>query len=139
MSDVIGALRDYLLSEGDVTTLTGARIYGGSIKDTDVAAMPRATVILSPAGGGLLGNAYQDYGDTRVDVDCYGEDSFQAYALYLAVYAALKHLRRTIAGDQVLLHWARASSKGTEARDPETDWPLVTSSWQVLAAEVPAA
>lgn len=142
MTDVIGAVKDYLENEGTVTALLDSdttRIYGGEILRADIDEMPRGAVVLSPAGGGLIGNAYQDYGDVRVDVDCYGATPYEAYTLYLAVYASLKHLRRSIAGDQVLLHWARASSKGTEARDPETDWPVVTSSWQVLAAEVTPA
>lgn len=100
--------------------------------------MPRYAVVLKEAGGGLIGQAYQDYGDVRLDITCYGATPYQASRLSSAVYSALKHLEREVVSG-VLLHWARPSSKSTGARDPDTDWPVSVSSWQVLSAEITAA
>jgi hypothetical protein len=138
MVDPIAALVAWLNLDGTLVALVDGRTYGGELPREQVAAMPRAAVVLRPAGGGLLGRAYQDVGDVRVDVECYGAVARQAWEVNLAVYQALKHLSRVVSAG-VLLHWAQPSSKGVLARDPVTDWPVCLASYQVLAAEVPAA
>lgn len=130
-ADPIAALVAYLKA----VPVAGGRVYGGELPRAQNASMPRAAVVLKGAGGGVLGQGYQNYGDLRVDADCYGESPLAGWQLYLEVYALLKHLRREVAAG-VLLHWAKSSSRGISARDPETDWPLTVSSWQVLASEV---
>lgn len=136
MTDVVGALAAYLKADSGVAALAGTRVYGGELARNQIEQMPRTAVVLKPSGGGLLGRAYQEYGDRRIDIDCYGATPRDGETLYLAVYRSLKQLRRTVSSG-VLLHWALASSAGVTARDTDTDWPLTLSSWQVLASEVP--
>lgn len=135
MAEPIAALVAFLKDDPDSAALTAGRIYGGELPREQVPDMPRAAVVLRPAGGGSIGRAYQDYGDRRIDVDCFGDSPKAAWGLHLAVHDALKHLRRAVHAG-VLLHWARESAGGVLARDPDTDWPIAASSWQVLAAEV---
>jgi hypothetical protein len=135
VADPIEGLVEFLQADAGVSLLVGSRVYGGELPRADVTSMPRTAVVLKPAGGGLLGTAFQEYGDIRVDVDCWGETPRAAWILYLAVNAALKQLRHEESAD-VLLRWARPSSRGVSARDPDTDWPVCLSSWQVLAHEV---
>lgn len=133
-ADLIGGLVAFLKADAGVAALAGGRVHGGHIPDRDIEAMPRATVVLKGAGGGLLGRAYLRAGDRRVDVDCYGRTDREGEDLYLAVHEALKGLRPTTVGN-VQLKWAEPSSRGVNLRDPDTDWPLTASSWQVLAGE----
>ena len=136
MTDPIGALVAYLKVDTAVATLASTRIYGAELPKSEIenASNPRAIVVVKQAGGGMLGLAYQQYGDIRADVACYGSTPFNASALYGAVYDALKELRREVYAS-TLLHWAQSSARGTQGRDPDLDWPVVFSSWQVLAAE----
>jgi hypothetical protein len=135
MIDVIEAVVAYLKSDAGVAALVGTRVYGGELPRSQAATMPQGTVVVSPAGGGLLGLSGNDYGDSRVDIDCYSTTPHQAYKLNLAVYDAMKAIRRRKQGT-ALLHWSRPSSTGATGRD--TDWPITVSSYQVLAAEVAA-
>jgi hypothetical protein len=140
MVDLVGAVVAFLKADGGVAALAGTRVYGGELPKSESATppMPRAAAVVKEAGGGVLGQAYQEHGDVRLDVICYGATPYEASRLSGAVYTALKNLKRVkITG--VLIHWATASSKATGARDPDTDWPLSVSSWQVLVAEIPAA
>jgi hypothetical protein len=134
MPDPIAASVAFLLSDAPLVTLVGSRVFGGELPAREAEHMPRAAVVLKPAGGGLLGTGTIDVGDTRLDVDCYGATPLDAWTVYLAVYGALKGLTRGAYASTVL-HWARPSSRGTLARDPDTDWPVTVSSWQVLAGE----
>jgi hypothetical protein len=138
MVDPIAALVAWLKVDAALAALLDGRIFGGELPREQIASMPRPALVLRPAGGGLLGRAFQDFGDVRVDVECYGAVSRQAWEVNLAAYQALKHLSRVVSAG-VLLHWAQPSSKGVLARDPSTDWPVCLASYQVLAAEVPAA
>lgn len=132
----IVALMEHLKSDTAVAEIVGERVFGGEIPEDEVADMPEATVLIKRAGGlDVIGQGYQDYGDIRVDVLCYEATPFLAEALYLAVFPAMKHLRRTTYGDCVL-HWARHAGGAIPLRDPDTDWPILFSSWQVLAGEL---
>jgi hypothetical protein len=131
-ADPIAGLIGILLSDGDVATRSGSRVFGGDVPEG--TEMPQACVVLKAAGGGLIGRGFQNYGDTRIDVYCYGESLKQAHDVNLAVYGALKHLRSQIS-EGVQIKWARAASKGVSGIDPTTQWPTCVSSWQVLAGE----
>jgi len=128
MPDPVAAVAAYLQ---DVAALT---VFGGELPAREADAMPRRVVVVKPAGGGLLGGGTLAAGDTRLDVDCYGETALDSWLVYQAVYAALKGLTRQTRAE-TLLHWARPSTRGTLARDPDTDWPVTISSWQVFAGE----
>lgn len=121
-----------------MAALVSTRVYGGELPKGDVALMPRATVVVKRAGGGVIGTAYQDYSDVRVDVIGYGANLLQADQVFLTVHDALKHMRSAVYAS-TLLHWARLSAGAFTGRDPDTDWATCLSSWQVLASEVAAA
>ena len=135
-ADPIGALVG-------ITTLPNApssivRVFGGTLPRSEVGSMPRTSVVVKAAGGGLLGLEGQVYGDRRVDVDCYGATGHESWNVYLAVEAALESLSHEVWGD-ALLKWAKPSSRGFQAKDPDTDWDDTVSSWQVLAGKEAAA
>ena len=142
--DPIVALVSYLKSIQDVSNLAGPRVYGAEMPDSVNAVMPKKVVVLRRAGGGILigsggGGGYLRVGDFRLDVRCYGETPFEAARLSLVVQEALKQMRRNVQGS-ALLHWANPSGGPLSLRDPDAEWPLEFSSWQVLSSEqeVPA-
>lgn len=136
--DPIAAVRTVLLADTAVAALVSTRIYGGEVPASASPTMPRACIVLNAAGGPENpGGGYQQYGNTRLDVFCYGATLNESWAVYLAAYTALKQMRRQVVSS-VLLHSASVSSKGATARDPLTQWPTTLSSWLVLAAEIAA-
>lgn len=132
MANVIEAVRLYLAADAGVAGRVDTRVFGGELPRTENDSMPRAAVVVSRAGGGLLGTTTTLYGDVRLDVDCYGADPVEADGLYEDVERALKSLGGALY-DEVRLLWAKPSAGGVRGRDPDADWPMVISSWQVLA------
>jgi hypothetical protein len=135
--DVVGALRTYLLAQAPVTTIT-TNVFAGSMPRSFVASHPdpMEAVILRRSGGGGLGST-NNWGDKRIDVDCYGPNEKAASDLFDAVYAALKGSGTRVV-NQVLIHWAVCVADGTSGRDPQTTWPVCVGTFQVLAGEVAA-
>lgn len=139
-ADVIAAVRAFLQADPGVAAAVGTqagygvRAFGGEFPRQLASTMPGAAVVVKAAGGGLLGAAQQRYGDTRVDVDCYGRTPHEAWDVYLDVAAAFDALDADeYAGG--LLKGANVSSRGIQARDPDTDWPVVVATWQVVAGK----
>jgi len=134
--DVIGALRSFVLADPGVSALT-TNVYAGSLpRSVQEGSSPPTAVILRRAGGGSLGQT-NNFGDKRVDVDCYGANEKAASDLFDAVYAALKGMGTTVE-NQVLLHWAICVADGTSGHDPQTTWPVCIGTFQVLASEMAA-
>jgi hypothetical protein len=129
-ADPIAAAVAYLKADGSV----GSRVFGGELPGREAKSMPRQAVVVKPAGGGLLGRNGQAYRDQRIDVDCYGETPLEAWGLHLLVEAALSRLSRSVQAG-VLLASARSSTRGTLARDPDTDWPVAVSTYQLTLGE----
>lgn len=134
--DLIAALVEFVADVPEVRALTDGRVFGGELPAEEQRFMPRAAVVVSPAGGsGAFGGGYQQYGDRRVDVHLYAATMPDADALWRALNPAMKQMRRAVHAD-CLLHWARSGGDPLTLRDPDTDWPYVLASYQVMAAEV---
>jgi hypothetical protein len=139
IADPIAAVRALLAADADVAALLAARVFGGELPGAEAKLMPRAAIVVRPAGGTQsIGGEWQDFGDTRIDVRCYGATPREAYALWRTVHPVLKHLKRQVV-DETMLHWARPAGGPIAMRDPDTEWPSVNCSWQVLASERPVA
>lgn len=136
MPDRVAALIAFLQTNAAVAELTAGRVYGGELPESEQRHQPRPAVVVSPGGGGSgsIGNAFQEYGDRSVDLRLYGKTPGQADLLWRTVAPALKHLRREVHAG-CLLHWAKPSVGEINLRDPNTQWPFVLASYQVLAAE----
>lgn len=136
--DHIAALIELLKADARVAERCAGRVVGGtSIPDQYVAAMPTEIVVLAYSGGvGMIGVGAQSYGDVRVDTRTYGATERAASELFRAVYSALKGFQREVHAN-MLLHWARNAGGPLPLRDPDTGWPFVQASWQVLAGEIP--
>lgn len=138
VADPIKGLTTFLKADATIAALVAARVFGEELPKSETASMPRKCIVVEPSGPGSLGGGYQEYGDLRVDLRCYGETPYEARRLQRAAYGALKALRRKVHSG-VLLHWAIRSGGPIGLRDPDTDWPFVFESYQVLVAEVEVA
>lgn len=134
-NDPIAALITYLKADAGVSALVGDLVWGGRVPEE--AAMPQASVLIRPNGGGGLGQSGQNVAAIRVMVESYGKTPTEAWAVHLAVRKAmLAMLRDSLAG--VLLHRAFVSSDGISVLDPATDppWPLTMTNYQVVVSDL---
>lgn len=144
--DTISALIAYLSSYAEVASLVGTdpvRIYGDGLPldavkniDGDILGTPRPSITLSKTAG-FPAFAHMDLDRQRVDIRCYGENPYEADNLHRTVHLAMKHIER-LRIDGMLIHSTKPQIGGMVLLDPDTDWPNVFSSWEVLIAEVPA-
>ena len=136
--DPVAALVSYLETESTLQFLIEGRVFGEELPAVENAQMPRACiVVMASGGGGNIGSSYQQFGDGRVDVRCYGPSTREAKRLANLVYVAIKTLKRTVE-KSCLIHWARLAGGPIKLNDLDTDWPCFWMSWQLLAAEVAA-
>ncbi len=135
-TDPLAALIRYLKLDAHTIDMTGTRIYGGELPETEVSSMPRATILLRLVGGGLLpiSNSYVEVSDVRVDAYAYGATPSSAFRAHRCLAGALKQMRRNTQG-RTVLHWAMPAGGPQSLREANTEWPLVLSTWQVLYAE----
>lgn len=133
---VITALTEFLKADADVASLAGTRVFGAELPEGEAINMPRASVVCRPSGGGsyIPGRSYIEIADPRVDITCYGATPYQADRTHRAVHAALKQMRRNVSAG-CLLHWALPTVSPLQLRDPDAEWPMVLSVWQVLYSE----
>lgn len=141
--DPIAAVVAFLAADADVAALVGtttirgalvARVFGAAIPAEEAAQMPRPAIAVSAAGGVAVGG-YVRLQRPRIDVKCYGRTHHEAMAVHLAAYAALRYLYRRAQG-AAFLHNAVLVGGPLELVDPHTDWPLVSSTWNVLASDL---
>lgn len=130
------ALRSFLRADTSVNTITQGRVFAGEIPDSEVSKMPRESILLTGAGGGIApySSSYIEISDQRMDMFCYGPTPVVAFNVYQALHGALKQMRRNVQG-QTLLHWAILSGGAQTLRQEDTEWPLTLSTWQVLWSE----
>lgn len=135
MPSVISALISFLKADSEVNTISSGRVFGGELPQAEVISMPRTAIVLRQSGGGFMsGRSYIEINDPRVDILCYGSTPSQADAVYRAMHPALKQMRRNVRGN-CLLHWAHRTTSPLSLRDPDAEWPMVLSVWQVLYSE----
>lgn len=133
--DPIPALIAYLKTDSDLQALAGTRIFGGELPDAENASMPRSSVVLRHAGSpNVYGTAYQEFGDTRIEIRTYGATVYKGTELARIVAGRLKNMRRNVQAGTIL-HWATSSGGMMQLRDPDAEWPFTLTTWQVLAAE----
>lgn len=129
--DSLDALIAYLMSDTDIAALAGDSIWPGEIPQSEVGDMPKYAVNCAWAGQGYEEQHLQK---PRMDITCSGPTQKQARSLYLAVYQALINLKRDNSAE-ALLHNAEQASGPIGGREPNTDWPIVWSSWVLRVSQ----
>lgn len=132
------AIAAYLKDQTLVWEAAEERIFRPELPEGEDRLMPRACVLVRPAGGGLMSaRDYLPFIDSRLDHICYGSTRLQAENLAREVAAALKDLRQS-RWKGIPVRWARVSNQPASAIDPNTNWPFALVSAQVYhASRVP--
>lgn len=147
MPDRVVALVQYLKEDSAVGSATEGRVWPQEIPDRSVSRMPRPSVVVRDSGGPQTIRRGQT-SNSRVDIRCYATTPHSAKDIHNFVYAALDDLTTTVVG-ATLLHSALPSMGPMSMREPPVPfpgeapdnrkhWPVVISSWVILAADVEA-
>ena len=133
MTDIIAAVKSFLLLDAAVSPLVNDRVYAGELPKGQTPDMPRKAIVLRYAGG-IESNTFVPIARPRIDITSYGETYHEAGRVDRAAYAALKDLdRQTV--DGVLLHGVAISGGPLMLKDPQTSWPYQWRSITVTADE----
>jgi hypothetical protein len=138
--DHVGAVITRLKADAIISALVSTRVFAPSLPEAESASMPRKCIVVKPSGGSEPGYASGDLKlqAPRVDVFCYGENSYEADRVRRAARAVLKESRRVVSSG-VLLHWIKPAGGAITFNDPDAEWPGSFDSYQVLASETSAA
>jgi hypothetical protein len=128
IADPIADIRTLLLADTAVAALVDTRVFGGELPEAESAQMPRAAVVVSPAGGPGRPK-FMKIRHTRVDTICYGATLHDSWALHLAVREALETLARSSGSLKAI----EMSADAANARDPVKQWPTCYASYRVLS------
>ena len=132
MVDLIGAIVALLAADPAVAAIADVRVFGGELPPDETAAMPRGAIVVEPSGGtSLLGGSYAEADTQRIDITAYGATPRQAAELMEAAAGVMRRIRRTVSAG-VLIHWANSAGGFQAGREPNTEWPRVWRSFQVL-------
>ena len=128
-------LAAFLLDDTDVSGLTDGRVFRPKIPQRELPSMPRACVIVTPAGGYLqFGDSYLPIGDPRLDVRCYGSTPLEGQNIARAVLNACKRMRPGVwAG--CMLYSANVSAGVMALIDLGTLWDFSLVTFVVLCGE----
>lgn len=132
VADLEAGLRAFLLADPATLAVTGGRIFGGELPESETANMARTAIVVKSSGGiQLLAESFVEHDTQRVDVFAFGPTPHDAAAVMRTAAMALRSLRRSVHAG-VLLHWATPASGSLSGREPETEWPRQFQSFQVM-------
>lgn len=126
-----------------IDDLVEGRVYGEELPRSLVAggelvghdSISKSIVVSSATGGyGLGQRSTVGVIPFRIDMRCYGETPYQARQLH---YEVSSYLKRVVGQNFGGTRYYRFIPEiaGMFARDPDTDWPFVYSSFDVWASE----
>lgn len=139
-ADILSAVRQMLIDDAEVGDLVDERVWGGDLDREEVANMPRKNIVISRGGSvPSVGTAsYIRVQRMRLDIRCYGEDSFEAGKVQRAVEAFMKAITPRVVelpDHSVYVQNAVESGGPIDLVDPDVDWPSVYCAWGVIASE----
>ncbi|SCW61802.1 hypothetical protein SAMN02927924_01698 [Sphingobium faniae] len=134
MADPVGALVAILMDDAATASRVAARVFGGELPATEAASMPRRALVIRPSGGvSMTGESYVEHDTQRVDLFAYGATPAEAGDLMGIAALALRRVKRRVAAG-TLVHWVQSAGGFSSGREPETEWPRVFQSFQLLYA-----
>ncbi|PHQ63189.1 MAG: DUF3168 domain-containing protein [Sphingobium sp.] len=132
--DPIGALVAILLDDIAVSDRVQDRGFGGELPASEAGSMPRQALVVRPSGGvAMNGDSFVEHDTQRVDVFAYGGSPGEAGMLMADIALALRRVRRRVIVG-TLVHWVQSAGGYSSGREPETNWPRVFQSFQLLYA-----
>lgn len=133
MTDVLAAVRTYLLADAYVSGLCSTRVFASEFPKSEAPSMPRKMVVIVYSGG-FERVATDPMVRPRMDIYSYGETFHEAAKVDGAVYDALKGVSRRRVGE-VLLYAVSLAGGPVTLRDSDAGWPVLVRSVSVAADE----
>ena len=134
--DLIGALRDWIAAQTEVSTLVDTRIFVNKIPRETIEAEdtfhPKQMLVLRQAGGAPKADLLCT-DDQIVTVLCYGESDLEADSVRRAVWEKFVNLSRVRQGT-VLLYHINPTGGAVPLVDPDIIWPAVAQNFTVKAS-----
>jgi hypothetical protein len=127
MIDVIQAAIDILTADPEVSTLTNGAIFDSELGESEDFSMPTYAVVVQ-FGGGPGPPLMLQFRDRRLNIICYGPTDSLCDVLYEAVEACLRATTPQVQAS-TYVHWINPTTGPMYRRDPQTEWPYITSSW----------
>ena len=136
MKDVIGALRNWIAAQTEVSTLVGTRIFVNRVPRGTIEAEdtfhPQKMLVLRQAGGSPKADLLVT-DDQTITVLCYGESDLEADSVRRAVWEKLVNLDR-VRQDSVLMYHVNPTGGAVPLVDPDIVWPGVAQNFSLKAA-----
>lgn len=133
LPDYIAGIIALMKDNGDIKDLVGTDVYGMELPRAEVNNMAQKLIVVSSVGGDPVYH-HMKLTWNIVEVRCYGETYYEAWRLHNAAHAFFKGLNR-VTYDTLLLHTAIPVNGPITLQDPKFEWPVVLSTWRLLAAE----
>lgn len=118
MNDPGTIVRDYLLSQGSLTTLVSERVYAECDYPPVTYRIAQGPAICFKIRGGDI-DPSEALQRPSVQFKCYGRTEQEANTLYRTLHSML-HGKKSES-----IRWAYLEVLGQTLSEPETDWPFV--------------
>ena len=136
MKDVIGALRNWIAAQSEVSALVGTRVFVNRLPRATIEAEdtfnPRKMLVLRQAGGAPKADLLPT-DDSTITVLCYGENDLEADSVRRAVWKLFVFLDRVLQ-DTVLIYHINPAGGPVPLVDPDIVWPAVAQNFSLKAA-----
>ena len=136
MKDVIGALRNWIAAQSEVSTLVGTRVFVNRIPRATIEAEdvfhPRKMLVLRQAGGAPKADLLVT-DDQSVIILCYGESDLEADSVRRAVWEKFVNLDR-VRQDTVLFYHVNPTGGPVSNTEPDLVWPGVAQNFSLKAS-----
>jgi hypothetical protein len=131
---MIGVLKQY----SRVTNIVGDRVCGAKLSARVVGQMPTSAVVVKRNGitTGIGSADTIEYTRARIDVFSYGRTDAEAERVALSVHHAVKQFPGSrLVGDGILVRSVTHTAGPIQIEDPETGWPTIIYTYEVLHAD----
>ena len=131
---ILAAARGVLLEVGPaLKVIADGRVFAVELPKSEAAAMPRAAVVIAPAGG-PEDVSFQQITTDLIRLLCFGKTVTEAASLSEDVHRRLKWFPSGNYANRRVHSFTRSSGR-VFYRDPETDWPVFLEGWLIRASE----
>lgn len=135
MKDILKTIRDYLLLQAALTSLTSNRIYAGGRLPKQYTPSDGNALLFKPRGGGVA--YHSQLLEPSIQFECYGAGSdAAAEANSIAIAKALYDVLHDTKGSGAGLRAAQQVSMPVLLEDPETGWAYALTYYDIIVANV---
>ena len=127
----IAALIEYLMADPLIAAEVAGRVYGVRVPGSEISTMPRASVLITLAGGAGFGQGEKLYYQ-NFDVRTFGASALEADLVQTMCRLALGKLRpfKSVQAN-CLLYSAEMLNGANLLFDPELAWPGEFTTWAI--------